>query len=134
VDDAMRRLAPPPEGVPRTGGGRRKLSYCVPAQFEASPAALRGIYLLERADIAGPDIQLLGGATAAAMLSSQIYRRRIGFQLGRRSDLLTQVLRIVSQVPVFRCSILPDLAEIEAAAAHIETHACALRREDAIAT
>jgi hypothetical protein len=120
-DDAMRALDLSSEGVPRASRGKPKFQFCEPSWFDPSPAPLGAVYLLER--VGGEErIERLGGAHAAAALSREIYRPWMGFRLGRKSELLTQALRIASQVPVFRCPVRPQLKEIETAAVRVEAH------------
>jgi hypothetical protein len=120
-DDAMRALDLSREGVPRASRGKRKFQFCEPGWFDPSPARLGAVYLLER--VGGEErIERLGGAHAAAALSREIYRPWMGFRLGRKSELLTQALRVASQVPVFRCPVRPQLEEIETAASRLEAH------------
>lgn len=121
-DDAMRALDLSSEGVPRASSGRSKLQYCQPGRFDPSPAPLRAVYRLERVAEEERGIQRMSGADAAATLSTEIYRPWMAFRLGRKPDLLRQALRIAPQVPVFRCPIRPDLAQIERFAARVEDH------------
>ena len=125
-DDAMRALDLSPEGVPRASWGKPKFQFCEPGWFDPSPAPLAAIYLLERV-VAEEPIERVGGALAAAALYPEIYRPWMALRLGRKSELLTQALRIASRVPVFRCPVRPQLEEIGSAAARVEAHALSPR-------
>jgi HPr Serine kinase C-terminal domain len=126
-DDAMSALDFPAEGAPRGIMGKQKFHYCQPGRFDPSPARLSGVYFLERiVDDRQPVIRRLNGLHAAATLSNEIYRRWIGFRLGRESELLAEALRIVSGVPIFHCPIRSDLTQIEAEAARVDAHVSSL--------
>jgi len=126
-DDAMRALDLARDSVPRASKGKRKFHFCEPRRFDTSPARLHGVYLLERSAIDETDIQPVSGAAAAAMLSTEIFRPRIGFHLGRKADLLAQAFHVAAQVPVFRCPVHPGLTEIGPLAARVEAHAVSRR-------
>src|SRR5439155_24970677 len=121
--DALQALDIEIDGMPRARSGKRKFHFCQPARFESSPTRLQAIYLLERS--AGPqhdDIRRVGGAEAARLLSNEIYRRPIGYHLGRKVALLSDALRVAAVTPVFRLPVRSDLSRLDAAAARVENH------------
>jgi HPr Serine kinase C-terminal domain len=132
-DDALQTLDISAEGMPRAPSGKRKFHFCEPDSFDPSPVRLHGVYILDRSPgEAEQAIQQEGSADAAALLFRQIYRRPIGFHVGRRAALLTEALRIASLVPVFRFPLMLDLRQLGAAATQVEAHIMSLgtdRRE-----
>jgi len=132
-DDSMRALDIPADGVPQASSGKRKFHFCDPDSFDPSPVTLRGVYLLDRSMVREQqDIRPVSRADAAMLLSKEIYRRPIGFHVGRKAALLTEALRIAGLVPLFRFPVLPDLPRIGAVAACVEAHFLSLgkhRRE-----
>jgi hypothetical protein len=86
---------------------------------------LRGICVLKRSPTPS-DISPKSGAEAVIGLSKEIYRRPIGFSLGRKVALLSAALRIASKVPLFELSVRPDLSQLDATAAWIERHFASL--------
>jgi hypothetical protein len=128
-EDSLLALDIPAEGVPRSGSGKRKFHFGVRAAFDPQPAPLRAIYYLDRSDPErAPDIRPQSGANAIAILTNEIYRRPIGFHLGRKLALLAEVLRIAAAAPVFRQLIRADLSELGATATQIEAHLAASTR------
>jgi hypothetical protein len=129
-DDSMRALDIPADGVPQASSGKRKFHFCDPDSFDPSPVTLRGVYVLDRSLTPEPQaISPRSGADAATLLSREIYRRPIGFHVGRKAGLLTEALHIARIVPVFRFPIPSDLAEIGTAAARVEAHFKSLERD-----
>jgi hypothetical protein len=132
-EDSLQALAVPAETVPRAGSGKRKFHFHQTERFDPSPALLRGIYVLKRSPTPS-DILLKSGADAVIGLSKEIYRRPIGFSLGRKVALLSAAMRIASKVPLFQLSVRPDLSQLDVTAARIEGHFASLganRRDDA---
>jgi hypothetical protein len=129
-DDSMQALDIPADGVPQASSGKRKFHFCDPDSFDPSPVRLRGVYVLDRSMV--PERQAIrpkSGADAATLLSREIYRRPIGFHVGRKTALLTEALHIAGVVPVFQFPILSDLAQIGTTAARVETHFKSLGRD-----
>lgn len=126
-DDALQALDIGMENIPRSGAGKRKFHYYQPGRFDPSPVGLRGICLLDPAMPAAEQAILpVGGPDAAALLSKDIYRRWIGFHLGRKTALLAEALRIAAAVPIFRLAARPDLSQLDAIATRVEAHFAAL--------
>jgi hypothetical protein len=125
-EDAMRALDISGQGVPRADTGKGKFHFVQPGRFDPLPVELRGIYLLAPATETNRDIAPVTGAAAAATLCDEIYRRRIGVQLGRKSELLTQAFHVAAQVPLFRCPVVSDLARVGGVAERIAAHFASL--------
>jgi hypothetical protein len=122
-DDAVQALQMCADDMPRAGSGKRKYHFYQPGTFDASPIELRQVYLLDRSTAgASQDLIPEYGASAAATFSKEIYRRPIGYWLGRKAALLADALRLASHVPVFRVSAVSDLGQLGALAAQIEAH------------
>jgi hypothetical protein len=126
--DALNALDISVDGMLRPSSGRGKYHFCQPGSFEPLPVALRGIYVLERPTVAGQqDIRPESGAGGVTLLSKEIYRRPIGFHVGRKVALLADALRIAAAVPIFRLPVQPDLSQLDAVAARVERHVRSLR-------
>jgi hypothetical protein len=122
-DDVLQSLNVPLDGMPRANSGKRKFHFYQAGSFDPSDVRLRAIYVLNRPTASeGHDIRPISGPDTAAMLSREIYRRPIGFALGRKVALLTETLRIAAAVPIFRLPLRHDLSSLDAAAARVETH------------
>jgi hypothetical protein len=122
-EDALQALAIATNGMPRASSGKGKFHFCQPGSFDPSPIRLQGIYLLERSTAQEPDdVRSVMAADAARLLSHEIYRRPIGYHLGRKVALLSDALRIATTVPVFRLPVRFDLRQLDAVAARVESH------------
>ncbi len=122
-EDVLQALDISVDGMPRAKSGKRKFHFCQPARFDPSPARLEAIYLLDRSTAPEhEEIRPVTGAPAAKLLSNEIYRRPIGFHLGRKVALLAEALRIAAAVPVFRLPVPPDLSQLDMVAACVEVH------------
>jgi hypothetical protein len=126
-EDTMEALAIPAEGMPRSGSGKRKFHFCEFGKFDPNPARLRAIYHVNRFSRGWtPDIERRTGADAVVILAHEIYRRSVGFKLGRKRMLLADALRIAAAAPVFHLPIPGDLDGLGATAARIEAHVATL--------
>jgi hypothetical protein len=130
-EDTLQALDIPTDGMARAASGKRKFHFCQAGSFNPSPVRLGAIYRLDRSMVEHQqDILSESGAVAVVTLSREIYRRPIGFSLGRKVALLAGALRIASTVPVFRLPLRPDLSQIAATAARVEAHFASLQRGD----
>jgi HPr Serine kinase C-terminal domain len=126
-EDALLALGIPAAGMPRARSGKRKFDFRAVRNFNPEPVRLRAIYVLDRADTGQPqNIRTEAGATAVVTLSNEIYRREIGFHLGRKTALLSEALRIGAAVPVCRLSVGPHLGQPDASAERIAEHFASL--------
>lgn len=119
-EDVLQALDISVDGMPRANSGKRKFHFCEPGSFDPSPTPLRAIYLLVRSE--QEEITPVIGADAARLLSIEIYRRPIGFHLGRKVALLADALRIAAAVPLFRLPVRAGLCQPDAMAARVEAH------------
>jgi len=119
-EDALQALDISVDGMPRANSGKRKFHFCQPGSFDPSPIPLRAICLLVRSE--QEDIAPVVGADAARLLSIEIYRRPIGFHLGRKVALLSDALHIAAAVPLFRLPVRAGLTQLDAMAARVEAH------------
>jgi HPr Serine kinase C-terminal domain len=119
-EDVLQALEIPVDGMPRAKSGKRKFHFCQPGSFDPSPVRLHAVYLLVRSE--QEEISRVIGAEAARLLSNEIYRRPIGFHLGRKVALLTDALRIAAAVPLFRLPVRLNLSELDAVAEGVEAH------------
>jgi hypothetical protein len=127
--DVLRALDVSTNGMARTSVGKRRYFFCPPKSFDPSPVGLRGIYFLDGSTVLGQqDIRSESGASAVTILSREIYRRQIGFHLGRKVALLADALRIAAAVPVFCLPVRAELSQLDAIAARIEAHFSLLGR------
>lgn len=122
-DDALEALQMCADDMPRAGSGKRKYHFYEPGTFNAAPVKLRRVYLLDPSRTADrQEIIPEQGADAATTFSNEIYRRPIGFWLGRKAALLADALRLAAHVPVFRVSGRSGLGQLGALAVQIEAH------------
>jgi energy-coupling factor transporter ATP-binding protein EcfA2 len=122
-DEAVEALQMCADDMPRAQSGKRKYHFYQPGTFDASPVELRQVYHLDRSS-AGDLLDVIPeyGAAAVTTFSKEIYRRPIGFWLGRGATLLTDALHLAARVRVFRVSGRSELRQLSALAAQIEAH------------
>jgi hypothetical protein len=127
-NDTLQALDISTDGMLRADSGKRKFHFYQRGSFELSPVKLSGVYVLNRSLMSDQqDVATESRADAAMTLSREIYRRPIGFHLGRKAALLTEALHMASVVPVFRFLVQPDLSLLDRTAARIEAHFVSLR-------
>ena len=126
-EDSLDALQQPTDEMTRAPVGKNKFEFHQPHRFHASPIGLRAIYLLSPAGApGGEEIRQIDRAEVFPILSNDIYRRQAGFHLGRKTALLTEVMRMASTVPMFRLPVDRDFAQLDAVAARIEAHLASL--------
>jgi hypothetical protein len=126
-EDALQALGISDAGLVRSGSGKRKFDFLAAGSFDPAPVRLRAIYVLGRAGPGQPrHIRCEAGAPAVVTLSNEIYRRPIGFHLGRKTALLAEALCVAAAVPVCRLPVGHDLRRIDATAARVEAHVASL--------
>ena len=122
-EDTLQAFNIAADGMPQASSGKRKFHFCQPGSFDPSPVRLQGIYLLEQSTaLERQEIRPVTGADAARLLSHEIYRRPIGYHLGRKVALLSDALHIAATVPVFRLPVSFDLRQLDVVAARVEAH------------
>lgn len=85
-----------------------------------APLPLGAVFSLDQEDTGSVSCTLLSGMAALKFLHSQTHRSGMGRQMGAVEQIIHQVYRIASSVPVYRLSRPLDLTRIDESAERIE--------------
>ncbi len=113
-------------GLARARAGLEK--FFLPSEAGADPVPpaalpLRAIYALTPANPANPPgFSRMRGTRAMGTVADQIYRRRLGFRLGRQAALFAAASRVADTVPVYRLVRPIDIAALDDLARAVEAH------------